>query len=1020
MEYKINDVLGRFKNLAASKKEEILLIGKNEKLSYEEVDKMSDFLAFQILTLCGTMETRIGLHLSHSSLTIISIIGLLKVGKCYVPLSSKMPQKRLDSIIETSGIKTVITDGTFRRKDLKTIEISLAKLEEESRRSVFIEPHEPKLSDEVYVLYTSGSTGEPKGCSVSYKNLLYILNNMQKICPADDSSTYVFSTPFFFDVSITEIFGWLFGAKILSIDLTDFATYKKLPDILFENKISHFAASPSSFLHMLSFFSSEDLDKMVQNFRFVMIAGEAFKSKIATIWNEKNWDFKLFNLYGPTEATVYATCYELKKGINYNSIPIGKCLDGCCFHILQKNENGIGELVLGGDGVISGYLGNSEIINKSFYKEKNTWFYKTGDLVSEKEGLLYFHGRKDNQVQIHGIRIELGEIEHEIRSISGVSDAAVAFHDNKIFANIEKRAEDKEEIILGLISKTLPSYMIPNDIAFVSSLPKTSTNKINRNLVVKNCINNKRQKNEKCEKVDIEVVKILQLFQQVLGLDEKVVHQDSDFFELGGDSLSVLLLASKLEKEFNIRVNVDDIYMARTPGKVLSKMIHRGIECSGTHGTLIKEISKLNIKILDFVFSKGSLKVKKYEAIYNQYRYYRESFDRAISFAYHVDSDHKKEEIELSLRKLYTRNPILRSKLYHNVKNNKLYIEEYELSESEVFPFVSICDISMLEEGEMIEYLEYINSLVFYSRYSDGFSSVAVMIETPYGFVVHFTLDHCISDASCISVIKNEFAQILMNKDLPKTADYKYYCELLRKKNSLSIIENSDYYKKISKCQIPQKELFIENITNSHLHFTISNIEFLDNFKISVLVSYFLCRLFMNEFSLEQMAPKVILNSRELVDSSFKNVIGDMHKNVRLYITKEMSFDKFQDCSLDILNLFSLCFFDASVVTDHGFKTPSKEVAQVKKVLKNSTIITINYLGFAYCNDLDRLEKEAYELQDYLYEQSPLVLCTAYSVGTELHIFVNKKITETEKKTFSLEEVIDSMFGFFKKGAQKK
>ena len=77
-------------------------------------------------------------------------------------------------------------------------------------------------------------------------------------------------------------------------------------------------------------------------------------------------------------------------------------------------------------------------------------------------------------------------------------------------------------------------------------------------------------------------------------------------------------------------------------------------------------------------------------------------------------------------------------------------------------------------------------------------------------------------------------------------------------------------------------------------------------------------------------------------------------------------------------------------------------------------------MGFAYCNDLDRLEKEAYELQDYLYEQSPLVLCTAYSVGTELHIFVNKKITETEKKTFSLEEVIDSMFGFFKKGAQKK
>ncbi|MCJ0565716.1 AMP-binding protein, partial [Enterococcus cecorum] len=172
-----------------------------------------------------------------------------------------------------------------------------------------------------------------------------------------------------------------------------------------------------------------------------MLAGETFKKDIFVEWKNNNWNFDLWNMYGPTEATVYATAFKLSKDADYpSSIPIGRVLEDVTYFIDKKDDRGIGELVLGGKGISGGYINNDDENNKKFININNKRYYRTGDLFSEdKHGVLYFHGRNDDQVQLNGIRVELGEIESRILGISEVVEAVVLYNQKKLIAFIQVR-----------------------------------------------------------------------------------------------------------------------------------------------------------------------------------------------------------------------------------------------------------------------------------------------------------------------------------------------------------------------------------------------------------------------------------------------------------------------------------------------------------------------------------------------------------------------------------------------------
>ena len=469
------DIYGIFENNVKIYPKQIMIQDENIQLTYEEVYRLVNCYAEKINNVTKGEQTRILLYLNHSYKIIIAILSVLKTGNSYIPIAISKDNNRLKEISKIAQTNIVITDTQFCDEAYKMVKMNdnlEINVQLESVQNHYIYKNE----DEIYVLFTSGSTGIPKGVSVTYGNLLYLMKNMISLNKSYKNIKYCFSTAYTFDVSVTEIFSFVYGESTYVYDIAKYENYRNFPETIYQNKITHIAFSPSGFKNMILAFNEKQLRKMNQSIKCLMLAGETFKKDIFVEWKNNNWNFDLWNMYGPTEATVYATAFKLSKDADYpSSIPIGRVLEDVTYFIDKKDDRGIGELVLGGKGISGGYINNDDENNKKFININNKRYYRTGDLFSEdKHGVLYFHGRNDDQVQLNGIRVELGEIESRILGISEVVEAVVLYNQKKLIAFIQVRNNiDLQPKLVEI----LPRYMIPNIIQYVSDFPLNTNNK---------------------------------------------------------------------------------------------------------------------------------------------------------------------------------------------------------------------------------------------------------------------------------------------------------------------------------------------------------------------------------------------------------------------------------------------------------------------------------------------------------------------------------------------------------------
>lgn len=473
------------------------------KITYNELVITSQKIGTALCSL-KCRNKPIAVYLDKSVATIEAMTGIVYSGNFYTIIDSEMPIERIKKIFETLKPVAIISEKKYlqntlqlRTENIFTIEVlKRYEVNEKFLKSV----RDLQIdTDPLYTLYTSGSTGAPKGTVITHKNVLAYSEWVTETFNISSDSIIGNQTPFYFSMSVTDIYStFRTGATMVIIPKMYFSFPVKLIEYLNENRVNTIYWVPSAY-GIISNSKAFEVNKP-KYLKTAMFAGEVMPVKYLNYWiNNLPNNITYANLYGPTETTDICTYYKLNRKFNDDeSLPIGIHCDNCnVFVVNDKNEpagiNEEGELYVRGSFLAQGYYNDKQNTDKAFIQNPlNTVYpemcYKTGDLVklNDRNELIYIC-RKDYQIKHMGYRIELGEIEAVALSIDKISECATIYDEanDKIILFYSSHIKD-ENIIFEKLNNKLTSYMMPNKLIKLSALPHNQNGKIDRKTLKQN------------------------------------------------------------------------------------------------------------------------------------------------------------------------------------------------------------------------------------------------------------------------------------------------------------------------------------------------------------------------------------------------------------------------------------------------------------------------------------------------------------------------------------------------------
>ena len=398
----------------------------------------------------------------------ISIISCVMAGRTYIPVDKFIPLERFKKIVKITNSSLIISDENILIDGIKTIRLDELELYKNDSDKV-------QDNNVAYIIFTSGSTGEAKGVPISYNNLnnfirwissIYPLNTYKNIKVLNQAS-------FSFDLSVVDIYYSLFNNHTL----ISYTNYSNVFDIIKRESIDVCVMTPT-FMKML-LLNDEFNSNNYPSLKCIYFCGEVLEKKNVLKLFDRFPNINIINAYGPTEATSAVCSILITKDILDDEIlPVGDVLKSATDIKVINNE-----IVLKGNSVFSGYLGN---YNGGYYNENGINVYKTGDYGYIKNNKLYCSGRKDNQIKYKGYRIELNDIKNNILKVDGIIDAEVIakYNQDNIVKSIKAFVvlDSKYDILYvkDELSKLLPSYMIPKTIKVLDKLPVNNNGKVDR------------------------------------------------------------------------------------------------------------------------------------------------------------------------------------------------------------------------------------------------------------------------------------------------------------------------------------------------------------------------------------------------------------------------------------------------------------------------------------------------------------------------------------------------------------
>ncbi|MCG3399240.1 non-ribosomal peptide synthetase [Staphylococcus massiliensis] len=547
---------------------ETALTHEGQSLTYREFnDKVNQF-AHRLSRDGVEKGDFVGLIMNRSIDMMISIYGILKVGAAYVPIDPKFPDERKSYILGDSKPKALIVGSPDLQVDsFDGLTYVLSDIDYSDESTVDLDVSHD-IEETMYVIYTSGTTGKPKGVVAHNRGVLNRLQWMHDLYELDSNHVHLFKTPFTFDVSVWEIFGWfLSGGRSVLLTSGNESNPEYITDLIQKENITMTHFVPSMFNAFLDYIEAMERTEDLQSLEFILSSGEALKPAYVNKFNTiigREYDIKLINLYGPTEASIEVVYYEINNYQTYRSVPIGQPISNVQAYILDGvNLVGIGvpgELCIAGDAVTKGYLNRPELNEEKFidnpYGEGK--MYRTGDLVKwSTEGNIDYLGRIDEQVKVHGYRIELGEIENVMRDLPNIKDVAVIAKEVKegdlqLFGYVTSDQEVDYKDIRTKLKETLPAYMVPPYMLQIDSMPVTTNGKLDKRALPEIEI---EQQNYVAPRSETENV-VARTFANVLDLENVGAHDN--FFEIGGDSLKGIKAVSEISETHNI--SIKDIF----------------------------------------------------------------------------------------------------------------------------------------------------------------------------------------------------------------------------------------------------------------------------------------------------------------------------------------------------------------------------------------------------------------------------------------------------------------------------
>jgi len=452
-------------------------------LTYGELLARSDALAAWLESELGPSRAPIAVHGHKEPEMLIAFLAAVKSGRPYVPIDFSIPQQRVERIIETSGAAVVLTPER------------VAELSSEQRQATL---HWVEEADPFYILFTSGSTGEPKGVIITLANLTHFVEWMlaeQRFTELGE--TFLNQAPFSFDLSVMDLYPCLVtGGTLFSVTKDHVANLKRLYEAFGVSGVSTWVSTPS--FAQMCLIEKTFTQPMMPALRRFLFCGETLAPETASQLLERFPQAEVWNTYGPTEATVATSSVRIDRDVlaAFSPLPVGATMPGTRIVILDENrqivpEGERGEIVIAGPNVSPGYLNRPDLTEKAFVVYDGWPAYRTGDWGRQRQGQLFFEGRMDSQVKVNGYRIELGDLEANLRALPEIADVVVlpVMKQSRIDSlaaivvlAIEKSGSDFEMTarLKNRLGERLPTYMVPRKFLYVDAFPMTANGKADR------------------------------------------------------------------------------------------------------------------------------------------------------------------------------------------------------------------------------------------------------------------------------------------------------------------------------------------------------------------------------------------------------------------------------------------------------------------------------------------------------------------------------------------------------------
>lgn len=758
----------------------IALVNNTTKLTYEELDARSNQLAeYLVENYHIQADDLISLKLERSEWMIITILAVLKTGGAYVPIDPAYPLERIQYIESDTNCKLSI--------DVEELESFKARQSQYSK--TFAGVH-PKPTDLAYIIYTSGSTGKPKGVMIEHRSISNYLQFNTKVYDFNTNDVTLLVSTYCFDISLNQIFNTILtGGKLI---VSKFG-YNELDKLIQKYQLTWLdgTSSMSEFIP----FEKSSLQK-------IFLGGEPLKDTVV----EKFKHQKLYNGYGPTECTVTTSRGEIHKG---KPITIGSPVHNASYYVLQDDTlcpiGVMGELHISGIGLARGYHNKPELTAEKFVDNPfvpGERMYKTGDLVRWLlDGTIQFLGRLDDQVKLRGYRIELGAIEKSLASHSLIGESVVLVREvsgqQELIGYYVSDKPIEASLLRSHLAASLPKYMLPSYYVHVSQIPLNTNGKIaKKELPNPEIMDTSEMESFRAAETDLEK-QVVAIWETILGREH--IGLDNDFFVLGGHSLRATRLLNKYHKEFEIRLELIDLFSATT---VASQVALLSRAANNTY----EEIPQLEVRE-DYAVSSG------------QYRLWILSQFKEGSLAYHMPSfvylegNYDKEKFQKAIHAVVERHEILRT-VFKQLQSGEV---RQRIVSKENYNFTI----------DYKDFSNYSNDEAAFENYRNQDAQVAFDLEkgplfrcsliqlsnNQYAF--YFNLHHIISDGWSIEVLRDDvmkyyhyFQQKTALPLKPLRIQYKEYSQWQQAQQSeASFSLQREYWQQILFGELPLLDL---------------------------------------------------------------------------------------------------------------------------------------------------------------------------------------------------------------------